>query len=238
MIQIIEERKKPKLRDQFARAFANMGQELPNLVGQYQQNQRLERETQAVKDIGLDPNLRPELQKLMMQYQLMGGLEEQKGQNQLNVLEQKQRFQQDELARKLQGEKREKAAPFMNALDTINEMRAISKRGNLGRWSGISSTFGGKTAEDFGKYQQLGKSLISFASTIPIRNKAEFEVLAENLYDPTIPDRERKGILDAMEDIIRKNMSTYLEENSIEQPALSPQQSIIQKGRQFDRRHR
>jgi len=45
---------------------------------------------------------------------------------------------------------------------------------------------------------RAGKELIQLASTLS-RNKAEFEVLAERLYDPTLPEPAIEGILDEME---------------------------------------
>lgn len=216
MIQIIPERKKKSLSQQFAQAFGSIGQNLPDMLGEYQKHQQMQNQSEAAKKLGLDPDLNPELQKMIMQYQLMGGLEDKKSENQLNLLSQQQQFKQDEAARDLKGKREEKLAPFQGALDTINEMKSIGKRGNLGWGSGIKSYFDGETAKDYGKYEQLGKSLISFASTIPIRNKSEFETLAHKLYDPSIQDAEREGILDALADIIKRNMNIYSEQNQKE----------------------
>ncbi len=81
-------------------------------------------------------------------------------------------------------------------------MREIGDRGNLGRGSSFKSMFGGQAAKDFGEYQQLGKSLISLASNIPIRNQRE---LKHSLTIYTIPPFrmiKEKVLLDAMERII------------------------------------
>lgn len=87
-------------------------------------------------------------------------------------------------------------------LQTIKEMRDIGKKNNLGVGVGIRKVFSGEAAKDYAQYEQLGKSLIPLASTISIRNQKEFETLSHKLFDPSIRDAERAGILDAMENII------------------------------------
>lgn len=115
-----------------------------------------------------------------------------------------------ETKRKQSTENKEKLAPFEGGLKTIADMRALGKKGNLGKtWT--RGFFGGEEAKDRGQYEQLGKSLISLASNIPIRNQKEFETLAHNLYDPSVMDSEREGILDAMESIIKRNMAPFEE---------------------------
>lgn len=111
--------------------------------------------------------------------------------------------EQNELERK----KIETIAPLESALEAIDEMRSIRKKGNLGRGSGIIGLAGGETAKDRGKYEQLGKSIIQYATNIPIRNKVEFETLAERLYDASITDSEAEGVLDAMEQIIQSSLN-------------------------------
>lgn len=108
--------------------------------------------------------------------------------------------------RKLNTEREEKIAPLETALETIDEMRKLRQKGNLGRGSGIIGLAGGETARDRGKYEQLGKSLIQYATNIPIRNQLEFETLAERLYDASITDAEAEGVLDAMENIIQNSL--------------------------------
>ena len=100
----------------------------------------------------------------------------------------------------------EKNKNLNSALSRIQSMRDIGARGRLGVGSGIKKLFGGKTAMDYAQYEQLGKSLISFVSPILIRNKAEFEVLAGKLYDPTQTDAAREGILKGLEEIINDNL--------------------------------
>lgn len=97
-----------------------------------------------------------------------------------------------------------KAADKKAALSRIERMRDLRKTGRLGFGSGITAPiFRGEQAKTKGEYEQLGKSLIQYATTIPIRNKAEFEEFAKKLSDATISDAEAEGILKAMEDIIR-----------------------------------
>ncbi len=139
---------------------------------------------------------------------------------------QKQGFKAEEAANKATQERNEKVIPFKNALKTIKKMREIGKRGRLGRFSGAKGFFGGKTAEDRGEYERLGKSLISFASNIPIRNKSEFETLAADLYDPSIPDSAREGILSAMEQIIMGNLQASSQDEMNGQNANENRQSL------------
>jgi hypothetical protein len=108
-----------------------------------------------------------------------------------------------------QAKAQENLAPLEAGIKTIQTMRDIGKKGRLGRGSGISGSFGGVSAKDRSEYERLGKSLISLSSNIPIRNKAEFETLASDLYDPSLPDETREGILNAMEQIIEQNMAQY-----------------------------
>lgn len=123
----------------------------------------------------------------------------------LNV--QKNQSKEQEKFQKNLEEKKEKEKPFESALKTIQEMRSIGRKGNLGRGSSLVGFFGGETAKDKGKYEQLGKSLISMASTIRITNRPEFETLSKDLFDSSLPDDAREGILDAMELIIKNSLS-------------------------------
>jgi len=109
-------------------------------------------------------------------------------------------------------QRREKMAPLEGAMQTIQRMRQLGETGHLGP---KISQLGGvgflnpDVRKNRAEYEQLGKSLISMASTIPIRNQLEFEVLSSNLYDPTLTDASRAGILDSMERIIRNSMREY-----------------------------
>lgn len=98
----------------------------------------------------------------------------------------------------------EKIQPYLGALKSVDDMIAIRKKGNLGigsKWSLFPETM-----EDVGAYETLGKSLIQFASTVPIRNQKEFETLSHDLYDPTITDAKAKGILSRLRNIIIDSM--------------------------------
>ncbi len=106
--------------------------------------------------------------------------------------------------------RQEKIAPLQGAMQTIEDMRGLKNKGNLGRGSQILGMFDPDVRKDRAEYSQLGKSLISFASSIPIRNKAEFEVLAHDLYDPSKSDDEIEGILNGMEKIIHRSMESEI----------------------------
>lgn len=234
VIQIIpnNERQRVPLSRRFSDAIGAGLEGANKLVQQHQ-------ESEALKGQGIDPNLPPELRKLMMEYQLKGELEGNKYQNELSNLEQNRQHdfdllekQQEYKAQQLKDienkKKNEGLAPLKSGLKTIEQMRKLSQKGNLGRGSSFIGLAGGKTSQDRAKYSQLGKSLIQLASNIPIRNKAEFEVLAHDLYDPSLPDSAREGILQAMEEIILGNMSVFQE---IEQDSMNmglPQQAFSQ----------
>lgn len=107
-------------------------------------------------------------------------------------------------------EYQDKMIPAKAALSTIAEMRNLGKTGHLGPKISQGFLGTGLANEDVrrnrSKYEQLGKSLISMASTIPIRNQAEFNTLSERLYDPTLTDATREGILDALENVIKRGL--------------------------------
>jgi hypothetical protein len=93
------------------------------------------------------------------------------------------------------------------ALDTIKDMKNIRKEGNLGLFSRLDPT--NKTRKQRGEYSRLGKSLISYSTSIPIRNRAEFEEFAHDLSDPNITDAKAEGILDGIEKIINRSLDSY-----------------------------
>jgi chaperonin cofactor prefoldin len=110
----------------------------------------------------------------------------------------------------------EKAQPLLTGLDVINRQRELLKGGNIGgkfniigTGRDIGSTWSKQGVKDRGEYERAGKSLIALASNIPIRNRLEFETLSEGLYDITKSREELAGSLDAMERIIRNNLSGY-----------------------------
>ena len=106
-------------------------------------------------------------------------------------------------------ENRKGIAPLQGALETIAEMRKLKSRGNIGLFSRGKAIYSSDVRKDRTQYSQLGKSLIQMASAIPIRNQKEFETLAHDLYDPNISDAGMEGILDAMENIIKRNMKEF-----------------------------
>lgn len=104
---------------------------------------------------------------------------------------------------------REKTSPLMGALQTIHDMEALGEKGNLGIGTSLQQIYSPEARNDAAQYEQLGKSLISLASTIPIRNQAEFETLSGKLFDPSVSDSGRKGILNAMKRIIQNSLEAY-----------------------------
>ncbi len=131
--------------------------------------------------------------------------------NKAQELQYQRSIQQQELEslrqQKKPQEKPKDLSNLRSGLKTVQAMRQLREKGNLG----IGATYSpfGRTREDAAKYAQLGKSLISLASNIPIRNQKEFETLAHDLYDPNLTDAASKGILDAMEQIISQGLEEH-----------------------------
>lgn len=104
---------------------------------------------------------------------------------------------------------------YRAAQNTLKRLKEIQATGHLGPYaSGPGKTsrkgFGplSKEANQLrAEYSRLAKSLISFATTIPIRNRVEFETLAEGIYDVDRTNEEIKGDLDAMERIIAEGIA-------------------------------
>lgn len=111
---------------------------------------------------------------------------------------------------KKQKEQQAKWDKLNHALGRVGRMKLIRKKNNLG--VGTKWSFKGETQRDAGEYQQIGKSLIQYASPIIIRNKEEFKTLAEKIFDPDLTDAEAEGVLESMENLIRDEM----EENTPE----------------------
>jgi len=122
-----------------------------------------------------------------------------------------QRAQQEYERRENHKKIREKMAPVLGALEIVNEMKELGKKGNLGWGTSAYQIFSPEARKDAAEYEQKGKSLISVASTIPIRSQAEFETLSQNLFDPTISDAGREGILNAIERILQNSLKAYSE---------------------------
>lgn len=125
-----------------------------------------------------------------------------------------QKAQESQMASQQQRAKtQEKEAPAMAALENLARMREIQKTGHLGGKVNVFGT-GRKIGSTFSKegqrlrseYERLGKSLIQASTNIPIRNRQEFETLAEDLYDTTKSNEEILGTLDAMERIIKQSL--------------------------------
>lgn len=147
--------------------------------------EQIGQENQALQKMGIDLSgiQSPDIRKEMVKASLSGD----KGQN----------------------KKFEEMASLSGAMDALGRMKQLRKKGNLGIGSSYTGIISPDVRKDAGEYEQLGKSLIQYATNIPIRNRIEFETLAEQLYDPTISDSRAEGILDAMERIINNSISKY-----------------------------
>lgn len=132
--------------------------------------------------------------------------------------------------------KLEKIQGLQNARTTVDRMRDLGKSGLLGFGLTGRKVLNPSARKLAGEYEQLGKSLIQYASTIPVRNQKEFDVLSKQLIDPSIPDAEREGVLDAMQKIIDDSISMYggqqqtmqMPQTALATEQLAPQAAISQ----------
>lgn len=119
-----------------------------------------------------------------------------------------------------------------SALQTLQRMREIQSTGHLGgkiNFIGTGRKFGSTFSSEGQKlrseYERLGKSLIQSSTNIPIRNKAEFETLAHDLYDTKKSNEEILGTLDAMERIIRQSTGQFEQQSSMNNSNQQPQKN-------------
>lgn len=190
MVQIIEENRPKSFREQLltgaGRAASEASTEIPKFFG----HKMLEQERKARQ-------VRENQQLSELVGQDISGIQDQNIKKAIveNLLKSKAPIM-------------EKIAPLQTGLQTIKRMRELGEGGRLGKTL-TRGIFGGQQAKERGEYEQLGKSLISLASTIPIRNQMEFETLSSKLYDPSLLDSEREGVLNAMERIITQSLQQY-----------------------------
>lgn len=87
----------------------------------------------------------------------------------------------------------------------LSQMERITS-GHLGPifgGPGVKSREWGSTTSPEGKatrasFKEIGKMLISMSSSMPIKNREQFKILAEKLYDPTLDVNELKGTYEAL----------------------------------------
>lgn len=188
MGQILQNIQDPNLRKQVIDVFQTKSKQVADQQ-KAQQNQQLEQ------------------QKGQQQFQQQQQLLQQKGQQAEGLLQQK-------LSQK---DQKQKTQPIKSALNILERQRELLAEGNLGPKIGTPgktgrkalSTFSKKGTQDRAEFERLGKSLISFSTTIPIRNRFEFETLAANLFDPTSSQEEIRGSLDAMQRILSNSLESF-----------------------------
>ncbi len=215
MVQVIQSnRQKPPsfMQSILGGIAANTPAAIEKYQGMKLQQQQMSQENEAAKRMGIDlsgisdPKVRQEIISNSLKGQTQGQQNKFLTEENERKFNRESNFKVQQLEGKNQKENDEKIIPLQNAIQTVNRMREIRSGGKLGRGSAIWGAFGGDTAKARGEYETLGNSLIQYASTIPIRNKIEFEKLAGKISDPSTTDAEAEGILDAMEDIISKSM--------------------------------
>lgn len=219
MVKIIPASQQLSTRERFANAFAGAGRGANEALSHY-----LNKEDQIRSSEAQNASKQNELsQKNAHDI----NLQERKFSHEMDIMNQKNQMENQERMNKLSGENQENLAPFYAGLDTIKQMKAIKNKGHVGVGSSLTGLFSEDVRKDRAQYSQLGKSLISLASSIPIRNQAEFNTLAEDLFDPSLSQSAMDGVLDAMEQIIKQNMRQYQSGQEMQEPL--QQQSAKQK---------
>jgi len=110
----------------------------------------------------------------------------------------------------------EKQQKFKTGLETIQAMREIAAKKNIGRGSGILGFFPGETAKDRAEYEQLGKSLIPIvAAGVPIRNQKEFEEYKKTITNPSASLSEIEGALNGLETLFYNQLEESEEEEKL-----------------------
>lgn len=183
--------------DDFLQGISNVGTAYGDMVTQQSQNKKTA--DLVAQMTGLSPDqvegIDPQHYKELLRYGGEMGLQKLKERGLL-------------AAEALKGQKgdltgEQRVQQIQDAKSRLNKMRELRTKGNLGGWIKAGAHhFGGESARDKGEYEQLGKSLISLASNIPIRNRQEFDTLSERLYSASITDAEAQGVLDGMEQIL------------------------------------
>jgi hypothetical protein len=213
MVQVLAANPKPRKRS-FGEQLSEGVQKAIPMAQQYYDQYQDQKQDQAAREsenkslmenYGINVSgLSPEMRKSVVAEQLKGQ-KRMELENSRNALKSSQPSAQ-ELKNK------EKLASYSGAINTINKMEEIGKKGNLGVGTSFWQAIDPNARQDAGAYETLGKSLISFISDIPIRNKAEFEVMAHSLYDPSISDSKRQGILEGLKFRIEEAMKGYEDE--------------------------
>lgn len=138
---------------------------------------------------------------------------------------------------KEQRQERKEIAPFIKGLQTIKDLESIQERGNLGPKVAFigtgrkgGSTFTEQGIRDRAQYEREGKSLISLASNIQIRNQREFDSLKKNLDDPNISNEKIKGTLDGMRRLlINEFIARGYDISQLGELGIMSQEPVIQK---------
>jgi len=219
MVQILD--RVPSFGEKLAPTLASA---IGDIAKGYQQKRTNEQDTRIIEGLTSNPNASP-----MEQIKAFGSLSKDKQAalsplfSQMLKTQQKQQESQTKVEENIAKEQRhredetlKKEAPIKGALQIVEEQKELLKTGNLGRFLGLGqrkfgSTLSKEGIKDRAKYGRLGKSLIQHSSNINIRNRAEFETLAEGLTDPTLHQSEIEGNLEAIEKILQNQLRPSLE---------------------------
>ncbi len=131
-------------------------------------------------------------------------------------------------------EAKEKKDTLKYGLETLNVMKDIKEKGNLGRGSAVKGFFGGQAAKDRAEYEQLGRSLIPLvAAGVPIRNQREFDEYKKVLTDPSAQDAQIEGAISGLERLLKNK----LKEEGHEEEKIDKEAEKITKRVKFDIRN-
>lgn len=178
MVQIL-----PRVKSTGEKLAGAVGDITQTLTGHFAKEHATKQEDEALARMGIDTKgLSPEIKQLVVSESLKG-----RG--------------------SAKGDDKFQAAQA--GLETVQRMRQLGETGHLGpkvsQFAGLGF-LNPNVRRDRAEYEQLGKTLIRLASGMNITNKDEFNTLAENLYDPTLTDAAREGILNALERHLKQSM--------------------------------
>lgn len=139
---------------------------------------------------------------------LTGGLSSgyesgQKFKQQLDLAKQKQQLVQKE----------NENAKFSLGLQTLDQMKELITKGNIGTSLGIGALGNpfrnlGETGRDRENFTQLGRSLIPLvAAGVPIRNQREFDEYKKTITNPDATPEQLEGAIDGLQNIFTNKLT-------------------------------
>ena len=120
---------------------------------------------------------------------------------------------------------------FSSGIETLNQMKEILNRGNIGWGSGLKKYLSSAVASDSAEYAALGRSVIPLTTAgLRITNKNEFEEFKKVITDPTAREAEIEGAINGLMSIFTRK----LEEDDNQISSIMNPQSTSSRKMKFD----